>query len=73
MQSTRPGAGEIPQVTSLAQLRALPAGIKAQDWEVRVGWAESGIEGSPWRLLYAHYRYVGAAAKPGPAPPLPPS
>ena len=52
-------AGKIPRVKSLVELRALKPARKAKDWEVRVGWADSGIENAPWKLLYVHYLYTG--------------
>jgi hypothetical protein len=60
--ATRPAADDgktIMQVSSLAQLRALAPAFRKNDWELRLAWAESGIEGAPWKLLYAHWKYVG--------------
>lgn len=51
--------GVIPSVSSLAQFRALPALVVKDGWELRLGVAEPGIDDAPWKLLYAHYRYVG--------------
>lgn len=39
-------------------------------WELRLGWADSGVPDAPWRLLYAHYRYTGKETVPPAIPEL---
>lgn len=49
----------MPTVTSLDELRKLPASARAGDWELRLAVAESGLENMPWKLLYVLADYTG--------------
>jgi hypothetical protein len=50
---------EIAQVHSLAELKAQPLISVAGNWQVRLGWADSGPDGGPWKLVYCYAEYLG--------------
>jgi hypothetical protein len=50
---------EIAQVHSLAELKAQPLISVAGNWQVRLGWADSGPDGGPWKLVYCYGEWVG--------------
>jgi HEAT repeat protein/beta-lactamase regulating signal transducer with metallopeptidase domain len=61
VDASRPAG--IVQVRSVADLLKQPV-IEVGAWRVRLGWADSGPDGGPWKLLYCWAEDVGQA---GPA------
>lgn len=49
----------IAVVSTLDELRKLPVPAKADDWDLRIALADSGIENAPWKLLYVLGSYRG--------------
>jgi len=58
--TTQPGnVPEIPDVTSMAELRKAKAFDLPSGWRVRLGLADAGPDAGPWKLLYCLARYRG--------------